>query len=100
MILSTSNYGGLEYPSFENSGYQDVLNGGYQIAFNKFSVVEAPDGKRLRLANTPHFTGPLDGPIKRCPAHRIKDPQNSKVALNDILWNLLIDAYKTSGRLN
>lgn len=88
------------YPSFENTSYEGVLGGAFVIGKEMFSVVESPEGPRLRFVSMPAYIGPLDGPTKRCPAHRIKDPHDAQAVLNDFVWNLLIDAYKVSGRLS
>lgn len=87
-----------DYPAYPSTDYADVLDGRYHIAADKFVVVGSGEDARLRFVSTPAYRLPLNGPIKRCPAHRATGDHDDGTVPNDALWDLLIDVYAQSGR--
>jgi len=92
-LTGVSGY--LEYPKIN---YHNVINGDITIAVDKFLATGSGNWLRLRFVSAPIPAIPLDSPTKRCPAHRFRSSEQPELMLNDVLWDLLIEIYRGSGR--
>lgn len=87
--------GYLMYPDVD---FPDVIGRRVTIAADKFVVAGSADQLKIKFVSVPVRAVVLDSPIKRCPAHRFASPDHDGLTLNDVLWDLLIEIYRRSGR--
>jgi len=83
--------GFLMYP---DTDYADALDGTVTIGPEHFQLAGTREEPRLRFKTSPVPMPPVDSPIKRCPAQRLKAADGRP--LNDGLWDLLIDVYRSA----
>jgi hypothetical protein len=95
LTFLTGRAGYLMYPEVD---FPDVIGGDIRIPFDKFAETGPVEARRLRFVTPPVHDAVLDSPTKRCPAHRFRSDRQPELTLNDVLWDLLIDIYRRSGR--
>jgi hypothetical protein len=87
--------GFLKYP---DTDYADALDGTVAIGPEHFHRAGTRDQPRLRFKSSPVPTPADDSPIKRCPAQRLRGTDGQP--LNDGLWDLLLDVYRSAGQFD
>jgi hypothetical protein len=95
LTFLTGIEGYLTYPTVD---YHHVIGGQVRVPPDKFLVAGTAEEPRVRFVIPPLHSAVLDSPTKRCPAHRLRSAQHPEMALNDVLWDLLIEIYRQSGR--
>jgi hypothetical protein len=87
----------LKYPEVD---YPDVLDHSVHIPAEKFMVTGPAGSRSLKFVSVPLGRVKMDSPAKRCPAHRFSSGTHVDLKLSDVLWNLLIDLYRASGKFD
>jgi hypothetical protein len=87
--------GFLKYPETD---YEAALEGRVSIAVGHFVRSGSPQEPRLRFRSSPVPPPASQSPIKRCPAQRLRAADGRP--LNDELWDLLIDVYRSAGQFD
>ena len=79
--------------------YEDVITGRIRVPADRFVGGGPRHARHLRFVATSVNDITRDSPTRSCPAHRdCAVTFMPHVAVNDDLWDLLIDIYHRSGR--